>query len=194
MEHAAALARVLRQLRAKHSWVLAQAPRTVPDSPVVAACRHLRVVAHSLGCRHLLEAVKLLALEERPDEVHLCAPACTQVRRCCGSAALARVTSTAGHCGHCVARSSPQGCAVSLPIGPDPGRHIPAAGRKPCAGCDRRAAPACRALGIGGSSGPSPARWRSGVACWQPAVHRCATRALADQGGVAPARYPKRYA
>ncbi|KAL0074472.1 hypothetical protein J3Q64DRAFT_1770307 [Phycomyces blakesleeanus] len=36
---------------------------------------YLRVVSHSLGCRHLVEACALLYPEERPDEVHLCAPA-----------------------------------------------------------------------------------------------------------------------
>ncbi|KAI9025969.1 hypothetical protein CLU79DRAFT_803545 [Phycomyces nitens] len=36
---------------------------------------YLRVVSHSLGCRHLVEACALLYPEERPDAVHLCAPA-----------------------------------------------------------------------------------------------------------------------
>ncbi len=38
----------------------------------------MRVVAHSLGCLHVVEAVALLAPEERPDEVHLLAPACRE--------------------------------------------------------------------------------------------------------------------
>lgn len=35
----------------------------------------VRVVAHSLGAKHAVEAIKLLRLEERPSEVHLCAAA-----------------------------------------------------------------------------------------------------------------------
>ncbi|KAG2379052.1 hypothetical protein C9374_007690 [Naegleria lovaniensis] len=38
----------------------------------------VRVVAHSLGCKHLIEALKLMPLEYRPDEVHLCAPAISE--------------------------------------------------------------------------------------------------------------------
>lgn len=38
----------------------------------------LRVVGHSLGCLHVVEALALLAPAERPDFVHLCAPACTE--------------------------------------------------------------------------------------------------------------------
>lgn len=36
---------------------------------------YLRVVGHSLGCRHIVEACTLMSPEERPDSVHLCAPA-----------------------------------------------------------------------------------------------------------------------
>lgn len=35
----------------------------------------VRIVAHSLGCKILIEAVKELPLHLRPDEIHLCAPA-----------------------------------------------------------------------------------------------------------------------
>ncbi|KAF7732031.1 hypothetical protein EC973_007136 [Apophysomyces ossiformis] len=35
----------------------------------------LRVVGHSLGCRHITEACGLMRHEERPDSIHLCAPA-----------------------------------------------------------------------------------------------------------------------
>jgi hypothetical protein len=35
----------------------------------------VRVVAHSLGCRQVIEAVSSLAPELRPEEIHLCAPA-----------------------------------------------------------------------------------------------------------------------
>ncbi len=35
----------------------------------------LRVVAHSLGCRQVIEAVSTLPLDLRPAEIHLCAPA-----------------------------------------------------------------------------------------------------------------------
>lgn len=40
--------------------------------------RRVRVVAHSLGCRQVIEAAGALAPEERPDEIHLCAPACRE--------------------------------------------------------------------------------------------------------------------
>ncbi|KAI9475919.1 MAG: hypothetical protein EXX96DRAFT_575137 [Benjaminiella poitrasii] len=36
---------------------------------------YLRVVGHSLGCRHIVEACSLMDTKERPDSVHLCAPA-----------------------------------------------------------------------------------------------------------------------
>ncbi|KAI8997675.1 hypothetical protein BDB01DRAFT_771948 [Pilobolus umbonatus] len=36
---------------------------------------YLRVVGHSLGCRHIVEACSLMSEQERPDSVHLCAPA-----------------------------------------------------------------------------------------------------------------------
>ncbi|KAG2225788.1 hypothetical protein INT45_011456 [Circinella minor] len=35
----------------------------------------LRVVGHSLGCRHIVEACSLMNHEDRPDAIHLCAPA-----------------------------------------------------------------------------------------------------------------------
>jgi hypothetical protein len=38
----------------------------------------VRVVAHSLGCRHAIEAISALTASERPDTVHLCAPACRE--------------------------------------------------------------------------------------------------------------------
>ncbi|ORZ20670.1 hypothetical protein BCR42DRAFT_409252 [Absidia repens] len=36
---------------------------------------YLRVVGHSLGCRHIVEACGLMQQNERPDSIHLCAPA-----------------------------------------------------------------------------------------------------------------------
>ncbi|KAI8351823.1 hypothetical protein EDC96DRAFT_518568 [Choanephora cucurbitarum] len=36
---------------------------------------YLRVVGHSLGCRHIVEACSLMDPDERPDTIHLCAPA-----------------------------------------------------------------------------------------------------------------------
>ncbi|KAG1141496.1 hypothetical protein G6F37_006466 [Rhizopus arrhizus] len=36
---------------------------------------YVRVVAHSLGCRHLVEACSLMTPQERPDAIHFCAPA-----------------------------------------------------------------------------------------------------------------------
>lgn len=38
----------------------------------------LRIVAHSLGAKHAVEAIKLLNVMERPFEVHLCAAALTE--------------------------------------------------------------------------------------------------------------------
>lgn len=38
----------------------------------------VRVVAHSLGCRQVIEATALLPREQRPHEIHLCAPACLE--------------------------------------------------------------------------------------------------------------------
>jgi hypothetical protein len=40
--------------------------------------RRVRVVAHSLGCRHVIEAVSQLEAARRPHEIHLCAPACRE--------------------------------------------------------------------------------------------------------------------
>ncbi|KAI8082796.1 uncharacterized protein BX664DRAFT_361093 [Halteromyces radiatus] len=36
---------------------------------------YLRVVGHSLGCRHIVEACGLMQQNERPNSIHLCAPA-----------------------------------------------------------------------------------------------------------------------
>ena len=38
----------------------------------------MRVVAHSLGCRFVVEALRSMPKEMRPNEVHLCAPAITE--------------------------------------------------------------------------------------------------------------------
>lgn len=38
----------------------------------------VRVVAHSLGCRQVIEAAALLPPDARPHEIHLCAPACLE--------------------------------------------------------------------------------------------------------------------
>ncbi|ORX47685.1 hypothetical protein DM01DRAFT_1338906 [Hesseltinella vesiculosa] len=35
----------------------------------------VRVVGHSLGCRHIVEACSLMQMDQRPNEIHLCAPA-----------------------------------------------------------------------------------------------------------------------
>ena len=40
--------------------------------------RRVRVVAHSLGCRQVIEAAALLPNHQRPHEIHLCAPACLE--------------------------------------------------------------------------------------------------------------------
>lgn len=45
---------------------------------LAAKHRRVRVVAHSLGCRQVIEAAALLPRQERPYEVHLCAPACLE--------------------------------------------------------------------------------------------------------------------
>ena len=38
----------------------------------------VRIVAHSIGCLHALQAASLLAESERPSSMHLCAPACSE--------------------------------------------------------------------------------------------------------------------
>ncbi len=45
---------------------------------LAAEHERVRVVAHSLGCRHVIEGVALLAPQRRPAEIHLCAPACRE--------------------------------------------------------------------------------------------------------------------
>jgi len=40
--------------------------------------RRVRVVAHSLGCRQVIEAAALLPEDKRPHEIHLFAPACLE--------------------------------------------------------------------------------------------------------------------
>lgn len=45
---------------------------------LAAEHRRVRVVAHSLGCRHVVEGIALLPDALRPAEVHLCAPACRE--------------------------------------------------------------------------------------------------------------------
>lgn len=40
--------------------------------------RRVRVVAHSLGCRHVIESSSQLTGSARPHEIHLCAPACLE--------------------------------------------------------------------------------------------------------------------
>ncbi len=42
---------------------------------LVQGGQRVRIVAHSLGCRQVIEAVSRLAPEHRPDEIHLCAAA-----------------------------------------------------------------------------------------------------------------------
>ncbi|MEE2664119.1 MAG: hypothetical protein VX681_08375 [Myxococcota bacterium] len=73
-ERAETFAGVLAELRAQHGGV--------------------RVVAHSLGCRHAIEAISALPASQRPDSVHLCAPACLEdtVAARLGSLARSRTT------------------------------------------------------------------------------------------------------
>ncbi len=56
-------AQVLAQECARHLGALTEAGARV------------RVVAHSLGCRQVIEAVSRLSPQLRPEEIHLCAPA-----------------------------------------------------------------------------------------------------------------------
>ncbi len=42
---------------------------------LVQGGQRVRIVAHSLGCRQVIEAASSLVPEHRPDEIHLCAPA-----------------------------------------------------------------------------------------------------------------------
>ena len=56
-----AFAAVLRSLRRDHGY------------------EHVRVVAHSLGCLHVILGIgELEDAADKPDEVHLCAPACVE--------------------------------------------------------------------------------------------------------------------
>ncbi|KAI7870777.1 hypothetical protein BDF14DRAFT_1769703 [Spinellus fusiger] len=57
-QRASMLAEQLQKLRQQHDYV--------------------RVVGHSLGCRHVVEACALLPPKERPNALHLCAPAMTR--------------------------------------------------------------------------------------------------------------------
>lgn len=84
------------------AWMLREyhAARTVAeaDADALASTLHalrgdharVRVVAHSLGCRHLLEAMKVLDADAAPDEVHLCAPAFAEAEYGAELAALPR--------------------------------------------------------------------------------------------------------
>jgi hypothetical protein len=40
--------------------------------------QYIRVVAHSLGCMHIIEGIDLLPSELKPEEVHLCGAAVTE--------------------------------------------------------------------------------------------------------------------
>ena len=60
---------VIAQVRARHLGALTEAGARV------------RVVAHSLGCRQVIEAVSRLSPQLRPEEIHLCAPAVREQRK-----------------------------------------------------------------------------------------------------------------
>eukprot|EP01135_Chromosphaera_perkinsii_P005191 Nk52_evm9s322 gene=Nk52_evmTU9s322 len=64
--------RITSQLEDKNVVNLAGVLRELRDT-----YPRVRVVAHSLGCRYLLAALSTIPPNERPDEVHLCAPAVT---------------------------------------------------------------------------------------------------------------------
>ena len=49
----------------------------VADAIATSSLRDYRIVAHSLGCRLIVDALPLLPPESRPSEIHLCAAALT---------------------------------------------------------------------------------------------------------------------
>ncbi|KAI9168569.1 hypothetical protein H9P43_007942 [Blastocladiella emersonii ATCC 22665] len=72
------LGKLAYQFRAASSAAEAGAPALAETlRQLRSECDHVRVVAHSLGCRHLCHALALMHPDERPDTVHLCAPAMT---------------------------------------------------------------------------------------------------------------------
>ena len=80
----AMLAEELAVVAAHFAWQYVSATRNAEAradelaehlSALAAEGERVRVVAHSLGCRHVIEGVSRLAAEHRPHEIHLCAPA-----------------------------------------------------------------------------------------------------------------------
>ena len=76
---------VLGTAHCGHQYVLAtRSARTRADELATTlrdlreTHRYVRVVGHSLGCSHVIEAAALLDPAGRPDEIHLCAPACRE--------------------------------------------------------------------------------------------------------------------
>lgn len=59
--------------------------------------RRVRVVAHSLGCRQVIEAAAQLPRDRRPHEIHLFAPACLEDEVCDKLPRLAREQSVVYH-------------------------------------------------------------------------------------------------
>jgi len=69
-------ARFLAQYLAAERRAAADAEALAEELDRLAAeHRYVRVVAHSLGCRQVVEAAARLPASRRPSEVHLCAPA-----------------------------------------------------------------------------------------------------------------------
>lgn len=84
----------------------------------------LRVVGHSLGCRHLVEAVALLDDEQRPDEIHLCAPAFRERDLADRLGALARESTYVYYCERdLVLTTSFRAMALGSALGAGPPQH-----------------------------------------------------------------------
>ncbi len=72
---------VVSALFVRQYWLAARNARELADEQAAHLLRlrgegkRVRVVAHSLGCRQVIEAASRLAPRDRPDEIHLCAPA-----------------------------------------------------------------------------------------------------------------------
>jgi hypothetical protein len=78
-EAALVAARFVHQYWAAARWAAERADDHAAHLRELAGVhRRVRVVAHSLGCRHVIEAVAQLDGSQRPHEIHLCAPACRE--------------------------------------------------------------------------------------------------------------------
>jgi len=78
-----AVAEVVARFVAQYAYAMRVAEATARDlaaviGDLVRSGIDVRVVAHSLGCRAVIEASALLEPDQRPREIHLLAPACVE--------------------------------------------------------------------------------------------------------------------